>query len=278
MSSRSPGTFFALALLPFLLIACAQGDVDEVIETNVMPDPASVSHAQAVVDQAIATHGEHVLQHAIVEFDFRDKHFKITRDGGLFEYERTYTEGDDAIREVLNNDGIFREVNGERVRLSDREATGLATPLNSVPYFALLPFNLNDPAVKKRYLEEATVEGEPYDKVEVTFREEGGGSDYEDRFIYWFHKDNHTMDYLAYDYYRNETGTRFRKAFNVRTIGGVRFADYHNLVSDSLPKPGMMLERYDTFMEMGAVELLSEIIIENVTVQPLTPSNESPAP
>ncbi len=169
----------------------------------------------------------------------------------------------------MNNDGIYREIDGARVALSEQETYRLATPLNSVPYFALLPFNLNDAAVQKQYLGEAEVDGQPYHKIEVTFQQQGGGSDFEDRFIYWFHKDQHTMDYLAYDFHRDEGGTRFRQAFNTRTVGGLHMADYHNFVSDSLPGPGTPIERYDEFMETGAVELLSEIILDNVTVRPL---------
>lgn len=269
MPHRSP--LALLGLWMFLLSACAQNEVDETPPATSDQATQPANRAQAIVDQAIATHGGDVLQNAVVEFDFRDKHFKITRKDGLFSYERTYTDSTGAVREVLNNDGIYREVNGSRVSLSEDEKSRLATPLNSVPYFALLPFNLNDPAVIKQYLGETSIEGEPYHKVEVTFRRAGGGTDYEDRFIYWFHRDRRTMDYLAYAYYRDETGTRFRQAFNVRTIGGVRFADYHNFISDSLPTPDTAIERYDEFFQSGAVELLSEIILDDVTVEPLAP-------
>ena len=267
MSFRS--SRLVLFLIPVLLVACAQGDVEEALDANVKPSSAPVNQAQAIVDQAIAAHGGDMLRQAVVEFDFRDKHFKITRDGGLYSYERTYTDSTGAVREVLNNDGIYREVNGERVALSEDETRRLSTPLNSVPYFALLPFNLNDPAVQKRHLGEVEVGGQPYHKIEVTFHQEGGGRDFEDRFIYWFHKDQHTMDYLAYDFHTGDGGTRFRQAFNTRTVGGVRMADYHNFVSDSLPGPGTPIERYDAFMQSGDIKLLSEIILDNVTVQPL---------
>lgn len=267
MSSRS--TRLVLVLMPLLLAACAQGDVEEAIDAGVTPTAAPVNQAQAIVDQAIAAHGGDRLRHAVVEFDFRDKHFKITRNGGIYSYERTYTDSTGAVREVLNNNGIYREINGERVTLTEAETARLATPMNSVPYFALLPFNLNDPAVQKHYLGEVEIKDRPYYKIEVTFQQEGGGRDYEDRFIYWFHKDQHTMDYLAYDFHTGDGGTRFREAFNARTIGGVRFADYHNMISDSLPAPETAIERYDEFMKTGAVALLSDIILDNVTVQPL---------
>lgn len=268
MYFRLQPAFFILILL--FATACTKSNSDETLPAT-PPTPSVTDSAQVIVDQAIATHGGAVLRHAVVAFDFRGKHFKITRRDGLFTYERTYSDSTGDVHEVLNNDGIYREVNGERVTLTEAQTNSLLTTLNSVPYFALLPFNLGDPGVHKRYLGETTVNGEPYHEVEVTFSPENGGSDYEDRFVYWFHRDRHTMDYLAYDYHRDETGTRFRQAFNPRIINGVRFADYHNFVSDSLPRPDMPIERYDTFFESGAVKLFSEIILDSVTVQPLSP-------
>jgi len=252
MPLRAP-LLFACCLL---LAACAANDAP--------PDP------QTIVDEAIAVHGGDVLRHAIVEFDFRGKHFTITRDGGLYRYERTYTDSTGAfVREVLDNDGIYREIDGARVTMTDEEKSKLATPLNSVPYFALLPFNLNDPAVQKRYLGTTEIDGAPYHEIEVTFQQEGGGRDHEDRFIYWFHQDRHTMDYLAYGFHVDDGGTRFRKAVNVRTVGGVRFADYLNYISPALPDPESNVALYDSLYQAGDVELLSEIILEDVTVQPL---------
>lgn len=250
-------------LLPFLFFfaACEQEDP--------VPEALPENPAQAVVDEAIAIHGGAVLDHAVVAFDFRAFHYTITRDGGRYRYERTFTDSTGAaIHDVLDNEGITRTIDGKPVTLTPEETNRIATPLNSVPYFALLPYNLNDPAVQKRMLGEVTLAGEPYNKIEVTFQEEGGGRDFEDRFIYWFHRDRHTMDYLAYDFHVDDGGTRFREAYNVRTISGVRFADYHNFTSDSLQAPGDPIERYDTLMEQNALDLLSDIVLENVTVRP----------
>ena len=223
------------------------------------PDP------QAIVDQAIAAHGGEHLHHAIVEFDFRGKHFKITRDGGVFQYERLYTDSTGSVREVLNNDDLYREVNGERVTLEEKARLKMEEDVNSVVYFALLPFPLNDPAVQKKYLGTATIAEEPYHKIEITFRQEGGGRDYQDRFIYWIHQETSTVDYLSYFYYTNVTGSRFREAYNVRTVGGVRFADHHNYKSDTLRVDNV--ERYDELV--GQMPLVSDIILENITVTPL---------
>lgn len=247
-----------MRLLPLLLLhglaACASP-----------PDP------QALVDRAIAVHGGDALRHAVVTFDFRGKHFTVTRDGGLFRYERAYDDSTGAVLEVLDNDDLYREVNGERVTLDDKALAKMEEDINSVVYFALLPFPLNDPAVNTRYLGPATLDGAPYHKVEVTFDEEGGGKDYHDRFVYWFHRDRGTMDYLSYFYYTNVTGSRFRKAFNVRTIGGVRFADYHNYKADVDTFRVDNVEHYDAAYTAGGLTPVSEIILENVIVTPLTP-------
>ncbi len=83
--------------------------------------------------------------------------------------------------------------------------------VNSVAYFALLPFRLNDAAVNKRYIGTSEIKGEPYFEIEVTFQQKGGGKDHDDVFIYWIHQQHFTMDYLAYSFIVDGGGTRFRK-------------------------------------------------------------------
>jgi hypothetical protein len=227
---------------------------------------AAESDPQAIVDRAIEAHGGDVLRHSIVSFDFRGRHFQAARDGGRFTYERRFTDSTGSIRDVLTNDDLYREVDGRRVVLTEERLRSVERGVNSVLYFALLPFNLNDPAVQKRYLGATEIEGEPYHEVEVTFRQEGGGRDYQDRFVYWFHARRHTMDYLAYTFEEDGGGTRFRKALNPRTVGGVRFADYANYTADTL---GRAIERYDDLLPTGTLTPFSAIVLENIRVQPL---------
>ena len=236
----------------FLLIGCTVQDPT---------DP------QYLVDKAIEAHGSHFLNQAVIEFDYRGKHFIASRNQGIFSYERVYTDSTGNVREVLNNDEAFQEIDGARVELTEKKRYSIQETLNSVVYFGFVPFFLNDPAVQKKYLGEGTIENEPYHKVEITFRQERGGPDYEDRFIYWFHKDRYTMDYLAYDFLINDGGTRFRKAYNIRTINGVRVSDFYNYSSDALPQPGTPIETYDDVFEAGDIKLLSEINLENVSIQ-----------
>lgn len=208
-----------------------------------------------------------MLDHAIVEFDYRGRHYTVTRDGGLFRYQQTYTDSTGAaIREVLSNDSLYREVNGQRVQLDSLQLAAVESALNSVVYFALLPYNLKDPAVRTRYLGEASISGTPYHEIEVTFAQEGGGKDHEDRYVYWINQETNLMDYFAYLYYTSGGGTRFRQTVNPRTISGVRFTDHLNYTS---PVVGDSIETYDRLLASGDLELVSEIIVENVQVRPL---------
>ena len=135
--------------------------------------------------------------------------------------------------------------------------------VNSVHYFSVLPFGLNDPAVKKKFLKEATVKGKQYYKIEVRFSEEGGGEDFDDVFIYWIGKEDFLLDYLAYSYRVNGGGMRFREATNKRIVNGIRFVDYNNYKAKNA---STKLENLDKAFENSTLNKLSEINLENVTV------------
>ena len=226
--------------------------------------------ARAIVDQAIERHGGDVLDHSVVTFTFRGDEYRIERDGGQFEYARTYEDDDGrSVREVLRNDTLYQTIEGEPADLTEEERASIRTTVNSVPYFALLPYNLQDPPVQTAYAGADTVRGAPYHRVEVTFEAEGAGDDWQDVFMYWFHQDEHTMDYLAYSFGNQpdaEFGTRFREAVNVREVSGVRFADYLNYTAEGIEHN---LEDYTNVLEDDALELVSEVEVEDVTVQPL---------
>ena len=223
--------------------------------------------AEEIISKARSAHGSHLLDHANVSFDFRDKHYRMQREGGLFSYQRIYSDSTGDVVETLNNDELFKEVNGARVALDSALFRSVERGVNSVIYFALLPYNLADPAVRSRLLGETTIEDQPYYEVEIVFTQEGGGRDYQDRFIYWFHRDNFTMDYLAYDYIEDEGGTRFRKAINPRTIEGIRFSDYINYSSEIYPNAGDPIQDFELHYENDSLNVLSEIITENISVE-----------
>ncbi|WPP48576.1 DUF6503 family protein [Catalinimonas niigatensis] len=219
--------------------------------------------AQQIIDQAIAVHGGKQLAQSRLSFDFRKKHFEVAIDQGLFRYESILKDSLGTMHDVLDNQGFDRMINGEKLNLSEEDKERFKNTLNSVIYFALLPFPLNDPAANKKYLGETSIKGEPYDEIEVTFSEDGGGADHEDVYIYWIHQQNKTMDYLAYSFHVDGGGTRFREAYNVREIEGIRFADYINYEST---EENFALEDYEKLFEEGKVEELSRIELKNVEV------------
>jgi hypothetical protein len=223
------------------------------------PDPA----AQAVAE-AIERHGGEVFRDMDVTFNFRETRFRVIQDGGLFRYERSYVgPGGEGVLEALSNEGVERLVDGSPVPLDQADRNRISTAVNSVVYFGFLPFRLQDPAVVLRDLGEVSVYDRPYRKVEVTFHEEGGGDDWEDRFVYWFHRDDRTLDYLAYRYSRDGGGTRFRRAVNRRAVGGLLLQDYENYAGVQDVED---IADYDQLLEQGRLRLVSVVELEDVVV------------
>lgn len=254
-------------LVAGLLIAACGEPAEGVREpVSFSDEPARDTAAVALLERARRTHGADVLDHAEVSFQFRGTPFIVRREGGRFAYARVRADSAGIVRDVLSNDGFTRTVAGVPVDLDERERLVAEEGVNSVVYFALLPYALSDPAVQPRLIGSDTLRGEPYHLVEVTFRREGGGRDYQDRFVYWIHRSRSTMDYLAYSYEVNGGGARFRQAVNPRTVGGVRFADYRNLSAEPLDPP---LESMGRMFEADSLDLLSEIVLDSVRVVPL---------
>ncbi len=250
--------------LPLLAFWACTGEKPQ--QAAALPSsPAPVeSKAQEIISAAIEKHGGKRFANSIVKFTFRDRNYKATRKAGSFEYERAFVDSTGAqIQDILTNVGFVRKINGQVVNLDSLQRSNYANSVNSVLYFALLPYFLNDAAVIKEYLGEVTIKKQPYHKIKVTFRQEGGGKDHEDEYIYWIHRDEYTMDYLAYNYQTDGGGARFREAYNVQLINGIRFADYVNYK----PKTATMaIETFDHLFETGGLEALSKIENQNIEV------------
>lgn len=219
--------------------------------------------AQRTVDQAIETHGGASFQSFYLEFDFRDRHYTAARNGGIFEYSREFTDSTGKIKDVLSNDGLTRYRNGSVVVIPEERKQAFTRSVNSVIYFMLLPFGLNDDAVNKEWVEETTIRGEPYQVIRVTFDQKGGGEDHEDIFLYWFHTEKNTMDYFAYSYTTDGGGLRFREAINSRKKGGLVLQDYINYqpADETIP-----IDSLKSMFIAGTLKKLSEIRLENLLV------------
>lgn len=222
--------------------------------------------AQELVDQAIAAHGGSNFEEALVTFDFRDRSYAVRRTSGRYSYTRTFRDTARTIQDVLINSSDFvRIIDGDTSYVADSMALKYRNSVNSVLYFVQLPYLLNDPAAIKAYQGLQEVEGQPYDVVKVTFRQSGGGKDFEDEYRYWIHAREHTVDYLAYTYSVDGGGTRFRQAYNRSWHGGILFQDYINYeVPVHLP-----LREIPSAFERGALKELSRIENTNIRVKQL---------
>jgi len=233
--------------------------------------PETHPSAAAVIDSALVAHGESALEQAVVTFNFRGDRYRLRHDNGQFHYRRTYTDSlGRTVTAGITNDSTYRRVNGRAVDLSASERASVRTTVNSVSYFSLLPEPLGDPAVQPTYSGRDTIDGVPYHRLKVTFRQEGGGQDWQDVFMYWFRAETYAMDYLAYAYGQGpdeEPGTRFREAYNVRRVNGIRWADYYNYTADTLSAD--QLARYPDLWARDEVRLVSRIQIDSVQVRPL---------
>ncbi|MCB0277964.1 MAG: deoxyribose-phosphate aldolase [Calditrichaeota bacterium] len=216
--------------------------------------------AQNIIDKVIERHGGDRYLHSIIEFDFRGIHFKVTRNMGFFKYERIYIKEDTAFHEVLDNDGLRRFANDVEYQMSSKEYSKYHEDVNSVVYFFLLPYALNDPAVMKRFLNTVEIGGSSYFQIEITFKKEGGGIDYEDRFIYYINRNDYTLDYFSYT---DEKGNRFRQFKNRRTINGITFNDYDNYYEEN---QSHQLEEYYRLFNTKQLSLLSTIEMKNIEV------------
>ena len=154
-------------------------------------------------------------------------------------------------------------LNLEKQKLSETNILKYSNSVNSVHYFSVLPFGLNDKAVHKKQLKSSTVKGKEYYKIEVTFSENGGGEDFEDVFIYWIGKEDFLVDYLAYSYNTNGGGKRFRVLKEQCIKNGIRFVDYYNY------KPlneNISLIDIDKAYENEELKKVSEIVLKEIKV------------
>lgn len=225
------------------------------------------TEAEKIVDAAIEAHGGKTYEQVKIDFDFRNIHYTIFKSPSAYEYIREFTDSTGTVRDVLNNSGFTRTVNGTKIDTLTEERIGaFSRSVNSVAYFAFLPYGLNDPAAVKTLVGETEIKGEKYNLIRVTFKQEGGGDHFEDEFLYWFGKEDHLMDYMAYLYFTDGGGVRLREVSGVQEVGGIRFQNYLNYKPADKDTP---LDQMQELYESGSLEKLSEINLENIRVEAL---------
>lgn len=223
------------------------------------------TEAEKIVDKSIASHGGESYKSARIDFDFRDIHYQILKSPDRFEYTREFSDSLGQVKDLLNNEGFTRWIDGVEVdTLSEERIGAFSRSVNSVAYFAFLPYGLNDPAAIKSYLGETTLNGENYHLIKVTFQQDGGGEDFDDEFLYWIGTEDFYVDFMAYSYHTDGGGVRFREVSSVVTVDGIRFQNYLNFKPEDKNTP---VENMQELYEKGNLELLSEINLENIQVE-----------
>ncbi len=242
--------FVSLAVL-VLLWACNTS-------SKVVTTP--LSQAEQLVNKTIAVHGGTKYDLAHYQFTFREKQYTFHNQAATYKYTVTSEKDGQKIVDVLDHNGLKRSINGEVQELSEKQIRGYTGGLNSVIYFATLPHKLQDAAVKKAYKGETSIKGKKYHVLEITFGEEGGGTDHDDQFHYWINQADNTIDYIAYNYQVSGGGVRFREAYNRRTVEGIIFQDYVNYKA----AVGTPLADLPALFEQEKLKKLSVIETENV--------------
>ncbi|MEM6642581.1 MAG: DUF6503 family protein [Bacteroidota bacterium] len=221
--------------------------------------------AEETVANAIDFSGVKKLENAEISFSFRGTDYVYQKRNGVYRYSRSLKDslGND-VQDVLTNTGFNRFVNGKLILLEEEKKETLSASLNSVIYFAFLPFPLADDAVNSTYVDKVSIKDQKYHKIKVTFDEDGGGEDYEDVFIYWLAFDDYSLDYLAYSYNEKDgKGLRFRQAYNPRRVNGILIQDYRNFKPRD--EVELSLTNIDQAFTAGDLTLLSVIELKQVS-------------
>ena len=223
-------------------------------------------NVQDIIDKSIKVSGGDIITVSTLDFDFRDRHYKAVRNNGLFQLEREFKDSTNIIKDVYNNTAYKRFVNNVAINVADTMAVKYTNSVNSVHYFIVLPYGLNDDAVIKNYVDKVRINEQSYHKIKVTFKEDGGGKDYEDVFVYWINTEDYKLDYLAYLTYNSDRtiDLRFREAYNERYVNGIRFVDYNNYKPESMD---VDLLKLDSMFENKELILLSKIENKNIVVK-----------
>ena len=215
--------------------------------------------ATSIINKSIKAHGGAAYNELQLSFNFRVCAVELRNKGGQYSYVRRFKDSaNNSITDQLTNTGFTRKINEVVIPLDAKQENAFRESINSVAYFALLPYKLSEPAVQSKLAGEIAMEGKNYYKIIVTFKKDGGGKDHTDEFCYWINKANYNMEYIAY----SNGGPRFRKLIRQhKTEAGVLLQDYQNF---AMTDTTISVISYDSAFLKGKMELLSLIEHNNV--------------
>jgi len=242
---------FLLCLVTLFFVACKS--------TNAVVSPPT-SKAAALLQATVQAHGGELYDKAHYAFEFRDKSYIFKNNGDRYYYSVLSERGETTRTDELTNDNFTRTEGLKEIHLSEVDKKRFGASLNSVIYFATLPHKLLDPAVNLEHNGSASIKGQDYEVLGVTFDEEGGGADHDDEYYYWINTSTKLIEFLAYNYSVNGGGVRFRSAYNVRRVAGIVFQAYINYKAPT----GTPLSELPGLYENASLTKLSVIETEKV--------------
>lgn len=218
--------------------------------------------AKSIISKSIKKHGGALYSNASYSFDFRGKEYSFNHDKNGHSYSLFWKDQDNkAIKISLQNEQLLKTINNELVQLNPDEIASYREQINSVLFFVLLPFKLEDQNATSAYLGDTKIKGEDYEIVEVNFSEDSDTGN-KTTYFFWFHKEKNTMDYLAYKYKGNNgLAVRFRSFYNRRNINGIVFQDYNNYTCD----PNSSLKEIAELYEDDKLTYVSNVEITNTS-------------
>ena len=228
------------------------------------PENKSLDKAKTIIHNCRMVYGSDMIDQERITFKLREYNYvwDYTENGRLQERITTDSLGN-IIKDSWLGENFYRIINQDTVPLTEEAIQKYKNSINSVFYFAFLPKSLTDPAVNAILLESVIIKDQPYHKIKVTFTEEGGGEDYEDIFLYWIHQKSHKLDYMAYQYFTEGGGIRFREAVNHHKFDDIILQDYNNY------KPTHEVDDFlhiDSLYMNDELTLVSRIDLENLSV------------
>lgn len=254
--------FGIVGFIIILISSCGNESLDQPSPEPIqkLEKEVIVSDAELLFQSVLEKHGGKKYDFAHYSFVFRNVEYSFENSESNYFYSREFSKGANGFFDRMSPNSFTREIDGIEIELSKEETTKYRASINSVIYFATLPYKLGDASVNKEIVGEDSINGQAYKMMKVSFGQEGGGEDFDDEYLYWFNSNTHTMDYFAYNYTVNQGGVRFRSAFNSRVVNGVIFQDYINFEAPV----GTALKDLSSLFENGELKELSRIITKDI--------------
>lgn len=254
--------YLILLIIVILCIQCKNKNLSNTqpLAQQTIVENIKLSKADSIINKTIEVHGGKLYNSASYSFLFRGNKYSFKNEGNNYTYTTEKTVDNKLIFDELHNGKFQRKIDKEITPLSEKQKSACANALNSVMYFSLIPYKLNDKSVNKEYIGETIIKNKNYHTIKVAFDEDGGGKDFKDEFLYWINASDFTLDYFAYKYDVDGGGIRFRSFFNRRNIDGIIFQDYINWK----PTSDIALNNLQELFENNALKKVS--LIENTII------------